>query len=562
MKQSDTIKSAVDSRNGFDLSFDGVLSQEWGDIVPIVCKEMIPGDSFTCDASAFVRLAPLASPTYGRIHGYINYFFVPNRILLENNYWEDFIRGGSTGKVNISLPTIPVNSAKNVYTAGNFTNQEKKRFRKLWTYLGLPDPKILNTGDTTPADSFALSLLPFMAYNRIYGDYFYPWGVDENGDTTAETIYFRRLPRSRSYNFVPDGGGFAQFNSYLGRDFFLTKRACFKKDYLTTAQISPQRGNIVVVPDMVSPVQPPVSPDNVDVADGGTSVTPVLGVNWAQNLQKYFERNNIAGARYFEQILARYGVKIPAERLDRSEYLGGTDFWINVSDVTSTAQTEGATLGEMAGKGVGLGQSGISYNAVDFGFFIATLHLMPESGCPQGLSRMWSRQTRFDYFTPEFQTNGMQPIYNAEVWAEGSITTDRDMQNSGVFGYIPRYAEYKYSQPLLAGDFRMDFSDSGTDYVDRMNDMASMHLYRMFYVGSGDDQNDPVLSPEFCLLENVNAFNRIFQDTNNDYDHFWVNIQVKLGAMRPMDGYLDCATSYIQDEKGGRVMIPVFGMRL
>lgn len=545
MKLNDNVKTGVQTRSGFDLSFDGVLSQNWGDIVPIVCKEMVPGDSFTCDASAFVRLAPLATPTYGRIHGYINYFFVPNRILCVDRLWEDFIRGGSTGKIDYTLPYTTTQLLYN--TIRSLDAGPQRSARKLCTYLGLPDP--LNYGVYgDPASHFHLSILPFAAYNRIYGDYFYPWGIDENGDASAENLYFRRY----SGNMIT-----------LSADLLQTHRACFKKDYMTTAQINPQRGGTAFVGQTGSPGSSFVQPDNVDIADGGNSTIPILSVKWATAVQKFLERNNVAGARYFEQILARFGIAIPAERLDRSEYLGGSDFYIGISDVTSSASTDTASLGDMAGKGVGLGQGGVSYNAKDYGFFIATLHLMPESGVVQGLNRMWTRSARTDYFTPEFEENGMQPIYNCELWSDLYFDTHsqsnqyRVPADTGVYGYIPRYAEYKFSAPVLAGDFR--FKLSGDESLVSFSDMDSMHLYRVF---TNSDGNYPVLSPEFVTLTDDGAFNRIFQDTNNDFDHFWTNIQVKLGANRPMQGYLEAATSFINDDKSGRVNIPAFGLRL
>lgn len=564
MKLNSNVKTAVKTRSGFDLSFDGVLSQSWGDIVPIVCKEMVPGDSFTCDASAFVRLAPLAVPTYGRIHGYINYFFVPNRILLDGTLWEDFIRGGVTGSQTFTLPYTTANSLHHL-SQPNFNGSINvlgvngiRQYRKLCTYLGLPDPNTMADGD-----SFRLSLLPFAAYNRIYGDYFYPWGISPNDDATAERFYFKKLV-SGWHNLNPDVIG-----DSFGSDYFQTKRACFKKDYLTTAQIHPQRGTVQYAPlvsnTRISDFNGSIAdPDNDEHVSGNPSGISAVAMRFATSFQQFLERNNIAGARYFEQILSRFGVNIPAERLDRSEYLGGKDFWINISDVTSTSSTDSASLGDMAGKGIGLGQSGVSYNSNDYGFFIATLHLMPESGVVQGINRMFTRADRFDYFTPEMEDTGLQPIYNCEVWGDlytGISNNFVTPSDTGVFGYVPRYAEYKYSAPVLAGDFRL--KEDGTESLVSFSDMDSMHLYRIFNTQNGEDI--PVLTPAFLRLNEGTeaAFNRIFQDTNSDFDHFWTNIQVSLGAERPMVGYVEGSTSFLNDsESGGNVTISPFGVRL
>lgn len=569
MKLESSVPTAVEHFSGFDLSFDGVLSQSWGDLVPIVCKEMIPGDEFTCDVSTFVRLAPLASPTYGRIHGYVNYFFVPNRILLADDLWQDFYRGGVSGDESYTLPFFTVSDIgqlmvdfkRNSEQASEEVERERNKFalrdtRKLFTYLGLADPlTFAQTGN-----ELQLNALPFIAYNRIYGDYYYPWGLDSTFDADAENRYFHHW--NEGVIDLSLGGV-----DTLETGLFRLKHACFKKDYLTTAQLRPQRGGQAATHGVIgsSTDVTYVDPDN-DVHGANTIGVSSLGMKWATSLQKWLERNNVAGARYFEQILARFGVKIEAEKLNRSVYLGGDDFWVNVSDVTSTAQTEGASLGSYAGKGVGLGRNGVSYKAGDYGFFFAILHLMPESGCPQGLNRMWFRETRFDYFQSEFEETGMQPIYMPEVWQDvrfGDTTQFTSIKDTPVFGYIPRYAEYKYSAPLLAGDFRFDNSDFPSVFV---NDLNSMHLYRLFEGAIGDtlEEDLPSLTADWLTLNNGKEyeFNRIFQDTNTDFDHFWTNIQVNLGANRPMLGYIEASTAFVNDDKNGRVNIPAFGMRL
>lgn len=562
MKLQENVKQAVNKRSQFDLSFDGVLTQNWGDLVPFVCKEMVPGDTFTCDSSVFVRLAPLASPTYGRIHGYINYFFVPNRILLNNDLWEDFIRGGVTGMSEYNLPFVQSSILYGCSVSDSstgVTDKDARNVRKLATYLGLPDPLLMQGGN------LRLSVLPWAAYNRIYGDYYFPWGVEDDAD--VEALYFKKFN---------SGGINSQLDLGMPRvKYFSLKHASFKKDYLTTAQTRPQRGGNVFAPaqtriDALSGDSTIVNPDNINPELPANYAVSSLGIRWAQSVQRFLERNSVAGARYFEQILARFGISIPAERLQRSEYIGGRDFWINVMDVTSTSDTSGqgdggASLGSLAGKGVGLGQSEFSYTSQDYGFFVGIVHLMPESGCPQGIDRMFFRDSRYDYFTPELEDTGNQPIYYSEVFGEPFVNGSESFSyETGVFGYIPRYAEYKFSKPLLAGDFRLGLFNSDNNYdPSQLNDMASMHLYRLFGIGqSGYDI--PQLNSDWLILDNSKQFefNRIFQDTNEDFDHFFTNIQVNLRASRPMLGYLETSTPFQLDENHNTVSIPAFGARL
>lgn len=565
---SENVKSGVSKRSSFPLDYESIFTCDFGDLVPVVMKEMVPGDTFNCNLSAFSRLSPLATPTFGRIKGNVNYFFVPSRILMGQDEFEKSITGGSDGSYPARFPFItPAGIRTILQDASEQQNETElgvaitlRSMRKLFSYLGLPDP-LLTIATTSNAEADSISLLPFAAYARIYSDYYYPVGLEL--DEQLELLYQRKWTGLYTSE-VLEGQESEDVVSRIALMYMMQcYKTCYTKDYFTTAFIRPQRGDEVFAGVNTASVglsdNIVRNPSSQGAGGVSNSALSTLTMKWATAIQRFLERNNIAGGRYFEQMLARFGVKIAASRLDRSEYLGGTDFYVSVSDVTSTAATDDANLGDMAGKGIGLGKQGASYTATEHGFFVALLHYVPETGYPQALDRMWTRHSKFDYFTPELEDTGMQPVYNREIYGNAQFSPQvSNLPPSGVFGYVPRYAEYKFSKPVLGGDFllRPDVSESAVENEAYNNMLDSFHLFRTF-------EDVPVLGFPFVTIDSKNGgFDRIFQDTNTDFDHFFVNVQVSLQASRPMLGYAEAGLSFTHEEKGSEIRVPYGGMRL
>lgn len=604
MKLSERIKSAIRARNNFSLSYDGILTADWGDIVPICCQELVPTDRITAKGQVFMRLAPLASPTFGRIHGFINHFYVPNRILMPEYAFEDSITGGIDGDAPERFPFVTYRVLAEVYQQllTLWNSRIARQFLKHLTYFGLGwlARDILRGYQPLQQSSFddeehSISLLPFLAYARIYSDYYYPYGLEED-DVVRDALtrkYEGLLTSSVVANMDEDGGGLTRLAM-----LFAYTSSCYTKDYFTTALTRPQRGAASVVPiNMPSHDDNPGIPSSsaatgtiniatqngevkqIGLGAGVGSGNDIIGrfeahaMRWAESIQAFLERNNIAGGRYFEQMLARFGVKLRAEELSRSQYLGGSDFWVNVSDVTSTSSSSSGTpssvqsgLGALAGKGLALGKQNVSFSADEYGFFISLFHFVPETGYVDGLSKMWTRRSKFDYWTPELEDTGLQPIYNKEL---KGILTGFDYENevartggNGVFGYTPRYSEYKFANPILGGDF---YLGSGV-FSDAL--MRSYNLYRRFDDPSADR---PVLNADFVRLVPVDLdgvdpeaqnYNRIFQQTDASHDHFFINVQMEIGANRPMLGFAESGMEFANENGSSSVNVPYGGTRL
>ncbi len=58
------------SRNGFDLSSKRNFTAKAGELLPILCKEVLPGDKFEIDLKTFTRTQPLNTAAFARMREY------------------------------------------------------------------------------------------------------------------------------------------------------------------------------------------------------------------------------------------------------------------------------------------------------------------------------------------------------------------------------------------------------------------------------------------------------------------------------------------------------------
>ena len=168
-------------------------------------------------------------------------------------------------------------------------------------------------------------------------------------------------------------------------------------------------------------------------------------------LQKFYEISARAGSRYKEMIMGHFYVTPSDARLDRPEYLGGGVSTINITEIPQTSATgSNSPQGNLAGKGFGIGRSNrSSFFAEEHGWLIGILSIIPDAVYFQGINKMWNRLNQEDYYWPSFAHLGEQPILKSELYAPFNQDT-----HDQLFGYAPRYAEYKYSPNTIHGEFR------------------------------------------------------------------------------------------------------------
>lgn len=442
--RADIQRSSFNRSHGYKTTLDS------GYLVPFFVDEVLPGDTFNLKATLFGRLATPVVPFMDNMYLESFFFFVPNRLLWDN--WQKFNGeqknpGDST---DFLIPTLEAGT----HQVGSIAD-----------YFGIP----------TGVNLDKINALPFRAYNLIYNE----WFRDENLQDSLE---------------VPTGDGPDPINKYN-----LVRRGK-RHDYFTSCLPWPQKGPGVELPlgataNLQGTLSIPtmnVIPTNatngtlsyslgdgtfkigsnnsllqvsssINMADSGVTVdlssataVTINSLRQAFQLQKLYERDARGGTRYTEILRAHFGVISPDARLQRPEYLGGSSTRININPVEQNSATDTTSpQGNLAAYGV-LGDkvNGFTKSFVEHGYIIGLVNVRADLTYQQGLNRMWSRQTRFDFYWPALAHLGEQAVLNKEIYAQGTPQDDE------VFGYQERWAEYRYFPSQITGKFRSTYAQS------------------------------------------------------------------------------------------------------
>lgn len=422
-------RSVFNRSHGFKTTFDA------GDIVPIYVDEVLPGDTFNLKTTTFARLAtPLVAPM-DNLKMDVFFFFVPDRLVWDNHkkFMGEQIDPGDS--IDYTIPQI---EDANV-TEGS-----------LFDYYGVP------TGIVSGMD---INNLVGRGYNLIYNE----WFRDENLIDSAT---------------VDKGDGPDTLANYVIR-----KRGK-RHDYFTSCLPWPQKGTEVTLPLGTSA---PVAYDGANSSIIGVESTvngnvramdivgSHLGIDFSTGssdalyadlsnataatlnalrlsiqTQEFLERDARGGTRYTEITRSHFGVMPPDYRLQRPELLGLGTVDVNYHPVPQTSESATDQLGTIGAFGTSSVTGGLGFNKTftEHGIIHGFACVRADLTYQQGLERMWSRQTRYDYYWPTFAHLGEQSVLNKEIYADGSANDD------AVFGYQEHWAEYRYKPSKITGAFR------------------------------------------------------------------------------------------------------------
>ena len=481
-------------RSKFDRSFDMKTTFNTGDLIPIYCSDVLPGDSIKMRMSEIVRMQTPIAPVMDNAYMDTYFFFVPNRLI-----WDHF--KAFMGE-NDTAPWTQTNE----YTIPQIVAPETGwKKGSLADYFGFP----------TKIGSYKASALPFRAYVKIWND----WFRDEN-------------LKNPCYMSTGDADIQGTDKTDLGSDYdYVTDtekgaapcKAAKLHDYFTSCLPGAQKGTAVNIPlGSVAPIiagtyinrngveEPNSAATNhqLEMYYSGGSLTPlyindnneaddipapsgyslqadlsnavgatVNQLRQAFAIQKYYEKDALYGSRYIESVRAHFGVVNPDFRVQRSEYLGGKRVPININQVIQTdASGNGikptytdpdnpspSTLtwesvdktpqGNAAAYSVTQDASDDLFNHsfTEHGWVIGLAVIRTDHGYQQGLNKMYIRKNKFDLYTPEFANLGNVGVLNKEIYLDGS---DQDEE---VFGYQEAWADYRYQPNIVTGEMRSNY---------------------------------------------------------------------------------------------------------
>ena len=564
------------SRNGFDLSSRRVFSNSVGQLLPVGCWEVNPGEKFRISVQDLVRTQPLNTAAFARCKEYFHFFFVPYPALWM--YSDSFFTGvvnpdstarrSSTGTTNYdwvpkSAPYFDLDKILDRLSSSSYKESDVLGYKrsygayKLLHYLGYG---INADGQIADLQSTEQSILATNNSNAMTGRHrVSDLKFNGHSGTGAKLCIFRLLAYQRIYNDFyrnqqwekPDVESFnldwlsddslAEVPTDIVEKVLTLRYRQWNKDLVTSSIPTPNYNEgIFDLPALVGSSgyrieRSALGIPSLEANSQGdfNSVSPTdLRAMFA--LDKMLEATRRAhGLDYQSQIAAHFGFDVPESRKPMAHFIGGFDNAISIGEVIATASgTAGASssvVGQVTGKGIGsLNSHAIEFSSKEHGIIMCIHSVVPQPDYNAIFVDTFNTKiNREDYFQPEFQDLGYVPLKASDLAFFRSDTPDNSREvNNKVLGYVPRYHEYKTARDVVFGDFISGKSLSAWttprwDFVNykKSNDRVSVDL------SASNFMIDP------GVMDSIFA---VGFDGDSDTDQFLVNSYFDVKAVRPM----------------------------
>lgn len=477
-------------RAKFQRDFNLLTTMNEGDLVPIYLDEVLPADTFKINLNALVRMATPLYPVMDNAYMDFYFFFIPSRLLWK--HFENLMgQNDSTFWAEKTEYTTPVTTApEGGWNVGTLAD-----------YFGIP----------TGVSGLKVNSLPFRAYAKVWNE----WFRDEN----------LQQPVTQSMDDTTTAGVNTGTNLTDAEAGGLPLKVCKYKDYFTSCLPSPQKsaepvkipftGNAEIVWGMppedlknfigfkdstnanyivkennayfYSKKEPAGEKNKVLFGHANESIATLAPMEANLNrvesstinelrqaiaVQHIFERDARTGTRYKEILKGAWGVTSPDARLDRSEYIGGHRMPINVNQVIQTSSTDSTSPQGNTGaySMTTLSRNICTYSATEHGFVLGLAAIRVDHSYQQGLSRLWTRSTRFSYYDPMLANLGEQAVLNQEIYAQGKAKDEE------VFGYQEAWADYRYRTNMVTSEMRSTYAQTldAWHYADKYDALPTL----------------------------------------------------------------------------------------